>query len=60
MRKIKNAIYYIVGLIVFILAIITIFDDFISESHAIITDNTVSNKMIIHYLDVGQGDATFI
>ena len=60
MKRIRNAIYYIVGLIVFILAIMTIFDDFINESHAIITDNTVSNKMVIHYLDVGQGDATFI
>lgn len=59
-RKIKNIIYYIVGFICFVLILFTLFNDYVLESNAVMPDNNVNGKMVIHYVDIDHGDATFI
>ena len=64
-RKTKKKIQNIITIIVIIFTIYTFVTEFMKESRAQMPPNQVINEklegeMVIHYIDVGQGDATFV
>ena len=64
-RKTKKKIQNIITIIVIIFTIYTFVTEFMKESRAQMHPNQIINEklegeMVIHYIDVGQGDATFV